>query len=146
MSEVRIGVVGGRFGASFQFHEHPDCIVEAVSDLRARRGQPAARLLPPLRQLTITNSSSRKNSFALSFSCLARSVPVCSTLDRYMSGVRNHIRNVLEDLLQPSMPERSRRLENVLAPPYRRVSLPRTTGRIAPVAAGRFPVRPLMER
>ena len=31
--KVRIGVVGGRFGLGFQFHEHPDCIVEAVSDL-----------------------------------------------------------------------------------------------------------------
>ena len=35
--KVRIGVVGGRFGCSFQWHEHPDCIVEAVSDLRPER-------------------------------------------------------------------------------------------------------------
>ncbi|MBX2920907.1 MAG: Gfo/Idh/MocA family oxidoreductase [Chitinophagaceae bacterium] len=35
--KVRIGVVGGRFGLSFYFHEHPDCIVEAVSDLREDR-------------------------------------------------------------------------------------------------------------
>ena len=35
--KVRIGIVGGRFGASFQFHEHPNCIVEAVSDLREDR-------------------------------------------------------------------------------------------------------------
>lgn len=35
--KVRIGIIGGRFGASFQFHEHPDCIVEAVSDLRKDR-------------------------------------------------------------------------------------------------------------
>ena len=35
--KVRIGIVGGRFGCSFYFHEHPDCIVEAVSDLRADR-------------------------------------------------------------------------------------------------------------
>lgn len=35
--KVRIGIVGGRFGASFYFHEHPNCIVEAVSDLRADR-------------------------------------------------------------------------------------------------------------
>lgn len=35
--KVRIGVVGGRFGATFQWHEHPDCIVEAVSDLRPER-------------------------------------------------------------------------------------------------------------
>jgi predicted dehydrogenase len=31
--KVRIGIVGGNFGASFEFHEHPNCIVEAVSDL-----------------------------------------------------------------------------------------------------------------
>jgi predicted dehydrogenase len=30
---VRVGVVGGHFGTSFQFHEHPNCLVEAVSDL-----------------------------------------------------------------------------------------------------------------
>jgi predicted dehydrogenase len=35
--KVRIGIVGGRFGATFQFHEHPDCVVEAVADLRADR-------------------------------------------------------------------------------------------------------------
>lgn len=31
--KVRMGIVGGRFGLSFQFHNHPDCTVEAVSDL-----------------------------------------------------------------------------------------------------------------
>lgn len=35
--KIRIGIIGGRFGAGFQFHEHPNCIVEAVSDLRADR-------------------------------------------------------------------------------------------------------------
>ncbi|MCL6520322.1 MAG: Gfo/Idh/MocA family oxidoreductase [Armatimonadetes bacterium] len=30
--KVRIGIVGGRFGSTFQFHEHPNCTVEAVSD------------------------------------------------------------------------------------------------------------------
>jgi predicted dehydrogenase len=35
--KVRIGIVGGGFGADFHFHEHPNCIVEAVSDLRAAR-------------------------------------------------------------------------------------------------------------
>ena len=35
--KIRIGVVGGGFGCSFQWHEHPDCIVEAVSDLRPER-------------------------------------------------------------------------------------------------------------
>ncbi len=31
--KIRIGVVGGRFGRSFFWHQHPDCVVEAVSDL-----------------------------------------------------------------------------------------------------------------
>jgi predicted dehydrogenase len=35
--KLRTGIVGGRFGTQFQFHEHPDCIVEAVSDLRQER-------------------------------------------------------------------------------------------------------------
>ncbi|MEA1997193.1 MAG: twin-arginine translocation signal domain-containing protein, partial [Gemmatimonadota bacterium] len=34
---MRIGVVGGRFGASFQWHEHPNCRVTAVCDLRDDR-------------------------------------------------------------------------------------------------------------
>ncbi len=36
-SEVRIGVVGGGFGADFYWHEHPNCIVEAVCDLDPAR-------------------------------------------------------------------------------------------------------------
>jgi predicted dehydrogenase len=35
--KVRIGVVGGNFGSQFYWHEHPNCIVEAVSDLRPER-------------------------------------------------------------------------------------------------------------
>jgi predicted dehydrogenase len=35
--KIRLGVVGGRFGATFQWHEHPDCVVAAVSDLRPER-------------------------------------------------------------------------------------------------------------
>lgn len=34
---MRIGVVGGRFGTSFHWHEHPNCIVHAVSDLIPER-------------------------------------------------------------------------------------------------------------
>jgi predicted dehydrogenase len=37
--KIRIGIVGGNFGRSFHFHEHPDCVVEAVSDLRPERRQ-----------------------------------------------------------------------------------------------------------
>jgi predicted dehydrogenase len=35
--KIRIGVVGGGFGASFFWHEHPNSIVHAVSDLRTDR-------------------------------------------------------------------------------------------------------------
>ena len=35
--KVRVGIAGGNFGATFQFHEHPDCIVEAVTDLVPER-------------------------------------------------------------------------------------------------------------
>ena len=34
---IRLGVVGGRFGLSFFWNLHPNCIVEAVSDLRPER-------------------------------------------------------------------------------------------------------------
>ena len=35
--KIRIGIVGGGFGASFQWHLHPNCEVAAVTDLRADR-------------------------------------------------------------------------------------------------------------
>ena len=35
--KIRVGIVGGGFGASFQWHLDPNCTVEAVSDLRADR-------------------------------------------------------------------------------------------------------------
>lgn len=35
--KVRIGIVGGGFGCDFHWHEHPDCVVQAVSDLRPER-------------------------------------------------------------------------------------------------------------
>lgn len=35
--KIRIGIIGGGFGSGFYFHEHPNCIVEAVSDLRTDR-------------------------------------------------------------------------------------------------------------
>ena len=37
--KVRIGVVGGRFGATFQWHLQPDCAVSAVCDIRSDRLQ-----------------------------------------------------------------------------------------------------------
>lgn len=42
--KVRVAVVGGGFGCSFQFHEHPDCVVEAVSDLRPERRDRLAKV------------------------------------------------------------------------------------------------------
>ncbi|MFC2087231.1 Gfo/Idh/MocA family protein [Bacteroidota bacterium] len=34
---IKVGIVGGRFGRAFQWHEHPNCKVEAVSDLIPER-------------------------------------------------------------------------------------------------------------
>jgi predicted dehydrogenase len=34
---MRIGIIGGRFGASFHWHEHPNCKVTAVCDIRQDR-------------------------------------------------------------------------------------------------------------
>ncbi|MFH1069449.1 MAG: Gfo/Idh/MocA family oxidoreductase, partial [Candidatus Glassbacteria bacterium] len=36
---LRIGIIGGRFGLSFQWHEHPNCRVAAVCDILADRRQ-----------------------------------------------------------------------------------------------------------
>src|SRR5690606_23841448 len=36
-SPVRLGIVGGHFGAQFYWHEHPQCKVVAVSDLVPER-------------------------------------------------------------------------------------------------------------
>jgi predicted dehydrogenase len=44
--KIRVGIVGGRFGASFHFHEHPNCTVEAISDLRADRRARLMKLSP----------------------------------------------------------------------------------------------------
>lgn len=41
--KLRIGIVGGNFGRSFFFHEHPNCFVEAVSDLRPERRDALAK-------------------------------------------------------------------------------------------------------
>lgn len=35
--KVRIGIAGGRFGLGFQFHEHPECEVTGVAELRPER-------------------------------------------------------------------------------------------------------------
>jgi predicted dehydrogenase len=36
-AKIRIAVVGGGFGAAFHWHEHPNCVVTAVTDLRPDR-------------------------------------------------------------------------------------------------------------
>jgi predicted dehydrogenase len=35
--KIRMGIVGGGFGRSYHWHQHPNCIVEAVSDLIPER-------------------------------------------------------------------------------------------------------------
>jgi len=45
--KIRIGIVGGGFGCAFQWHEHPDCIIEAVSDLREDRRQRLVKTYNP---------------------------------------------------------------------------------------------------
>ena len=35
--KIRSGIAGGNFALSFHFHEHPDCVVEAVCNLRSER-------------------------------------------------------------------------------------------------------------
>jgi len=35
--KIRLGIVGGGFGSQFSFHEHPNCEVTAVTDLRPDR-------------------------------------------------------------------------------------------------------------
>ena len=35
--KIRMGIIGGGFGLAFEFHNHPNCIVEAVSDLQLER-------------------------------------------------------------------------------------------------------------
>ncbi len=41
--KIRIAVVGGNFGASFWWHEHPNCVVTAVTDLIPDRRQRLVR-------------------------------------------------------------------------------------------------------
>ncbi|MBR9999173.1 MAG: Gfo/Idh/MocA family oxidoreductase [Cyclobacteriaceae bacterium] len=38
-NKIRMGIAGGGFGRSFQWHEHPNCTVEAVTDLRPERNR-----------------------------------------------------------------------------------------------------------
>lgn len=35
--KIRIAIAGGNFGSTFFFHQHPNCVVAAVTDLRADR-------------------------------------------------------------------------------------------------------------
>ena len=35
--KIRIGIAGGRFWVLFFWHEHPDCVVTAVAELRPER-------------------------------------------------------------------------------------------------------------
>jgi endogenous inhibitor of DNA gyrase (YacG/DUF329 family) len=51
--KIRIGVVGGGFGSDFYWHKHPNCIVQAVSDLREDRRK---RLMDIYRCSNVYNS------------------------------------------------------------------------------------------
>ena len=42
--KIHIGIVGGNFGSGFFFHEDPNCIVEAVSDLIPERKEKLMRI------------------------------------------------------------------------------------------------------
>src|SRR5262245_55497101 len=35
--KLRVGVVCGNFGCAFQWHQHPECVVTGVTDLRPER-------------------------------------------------------------------------------------------------------------
>ena len=52
-AQIRIGVVGGGFGTQFYWHEHPNCTVAAVTELRADR---RARLRETYRCDTVYDS------------------------------------------------------------------------------------------
>src|SRR3990172_3803094 len=45
--KIRMGVVGGGMGSALPWHEHPDCVVEAVADLREDRRQGLIRRFAP---------------------------------------------------------------------------------------------------
>ncbi len=81
--KLRIGIVGGRFGCSFQFHEHPDCIVEAVSDLRPERRE---------RLMKVYNCSKSYQSLEL----LVKDNSI-DAVGVFTEGP-NHVRHVLECL------------------------------------------------
>ena len=53
--KVRVGIVGGRFGATFQFHEHPDCIVEAVSEPAWFEAQGRPRRVSPRSMMGVSH-------------------------------------------------------------------------------------------
>ncbi len=42
--KIRMGVVGGGFGSTFFWHEHPDCVVTGVTDLRSDRRKKLQRV------------------------------------------------------------------------------------------------------
>ena len=42
---IRMGVVGGNFGATFHWHEHPNCVVTGVTDLRPDRRERAGAVV-----------------------------------------------------------------------------------------------------
>jgi predicted dehydrogenase len=78
--KVRLAVVGGGFGASFHWHEHPQCTVTAVTDLYSERRQ---KLRDAYRCDTVYNS-------------LEELLKVCRNVDAVaiFSGAPSHFAHV----------------------------------------------------
>ena len=78
--EIRIGVVGGGFGSQFYWHEHPNCTVAGVTDLRAERRD---RLQTTYRCETVYNSLEEMLRHPEAFDAIA-----------VFSGAPDHFRHV----------------------------------------------------
>ena len=63
---VRIGVVGGNFGATFQWHLDPNCKVTAVCDLRDDRLERLVELMGRQPSTRISANSSNIRNWTLS--------------------------------------------------------------------------------
>lgn len=79
--KIRLGVVGGGFGSAFPWHEHPDCIVEAVSDLRPER-----------RELLMKTYKCAKSYNSLEELVLDKNVDAVSIF----TEAPNHVKHVIE--------------------------------------------------
>jgi predicted dehydrogenase len=81
--KLRVGVVGGGFGRSFYFNEHPNCTVEAVSDL-----------IPERRQLLMDTYQCKKSYESLEI--LLRDPKIEAVA--IFTGAPDHARHVIQTL------------------------------------------------